>query len=37
MYVELKKQYELGKIEEIRTAPIIHGMDYVRPTVKKEQ
>jgi len=36
MYVELKKQYELAKIEEIRTTPIINVMDYARPAAKKE-
>lgn len=37
MYVELKKQYELAKIEEIRTTPIISVMDYGRPAAKKER
>jgi len=37
MYVELKKQYELVKIEEIRTTPIISVMDYGRPAAKKEK
>ena len=37
MYVELKKQYELIKIEEIRTTPIINVMDYARPAAKKER
>jgi uncharacterized protein involved in exopolysaccharide biosynthesis len=36
MYVELKKQYELVKIEEIRTTPIINVMDYARAAAKKE-
>jgi len=36
MYVELKRQYELAKIEEIRTTPIINVMDYGRPAAKKE-
>jgi hypothetical protein len=35
--VELKKQYELIKIEEIRTTPIINVMDYARPAAKKER
>jgi len=36
LYTELKKQYELVKIEEIRTTPIINVMDYARPAAKKE-
>jgi uncharacterized protein involved in exopolysaccharide biosynthesis len=36
MYTELKKQYELVKIEEIRTTPIINVMDYGRAAAKKE-
>jgi uncharacterized protein involved in exopolysaccharide biosynthesis len=37
MYVELKKQYELVKIEEIRTTPIINVLDYGRAAAKKER
>lgn len=37
MYIELKKQLELVKIEEIRTTPIINVMDYARPAAKKEK
>jgi uncharacterized protein involved in exopolysaccharide biosynthesis len=37
MYVELKKQYELAKIEEIRTTPIINVLDYGRAAAKKER
>ena len=37
MYIELKKQYELIKIEEIRTTPIISVMDYGRAAAKKER
>jgi uncharacterized protein involved in exopolysaccharide biosynthesis len=37
MYVELKKQHEIAKIEEIRTTPIINVMDYGRPAAKKER
>ncbi len=37
MYVELKKQYELVKIEEIRTTPIISVMDYARAAASKER
>jgi uncharacterized protein involved in exopolysaccharide biosynthesis len=36
MYIELKKQLELVKIEEIRSTPIISVMDYARPAAKKE-
>jgi len=36
MYVELKKQYELIRIEEIRTTPIINVLDYGRAAAKKE-
>jgi uncharacterized protein involved in exopolysaccharide biosynthesis len=36
IYTELKKQYELVKIEEIRTTPIINVMDYARAAAKKE-
>jgi tyrosine-protein kinase Etk/Wzc len=37
MYVELKRQYELAKIEEIRTTPIINVLDYGRAAAKKER
>jgi uncharacterized protein involved in exopolysaccharide biosynthesis len=37
MYVELKKQYELAKIEEIRTTPIINVLDYGHAAAKKER
>ncbi len=37
MYVELKKQYELAKIEEIRTTPIINVLDYGRAAAKKDR
>jgi len=37
MYIELKKQYELVKIEEIRTTPIINVMDYARAATSKER
>ncbi|MBN1396867.1 MAG: hypothetical protein JXA06_02440 [Bacteroidetes bacterium] len=36
MYIELKKQYELARIEEIRTTPIINVLDYGRAAAKKE-
>lgn len=35
LYVELKKQYEIARIEEIRDVPIINVMDYARPAAKK--
>jgi uncharacterized protein involved in exopolysaccharide biosynthesis len=37
MYIELKKQYEIVKIEEIKNVPIINVMDYARPATKKER
>jgi len=37
MYIELKKQYELAKIEEIRTTPIVNVLDYGRAAAKKER
>jgi uncharacterized protein involved in exopolysaccharide biosynthesis len=37
MYAELKKQYELVKIEEIRTTPIINVLDYGRAAARKER
>ena len=36
LYIELKKQYELAKIEEIKNIPIINVMDKARPAAKKE-
>jgi len=35
LYTELKKQYELVKIEEIKNVPIINVMDPARPAAKK--
>jgi uncharacterized protein involved in exopolysaccharide biosynthesis len=37
LYVELKKQYELARIEEIRTTSIINVLDYGRAAAKKER
>lgn len=37
MYIELKKQYEIVKIEEIKNVPIINVMDYARPAAKKDR
>ncbi|MGA9407998.1 MAG: Wzz/FepE/Etk N-terminal domain-containing protein [Bacteroidota bacterium] len=37
LYEELKKQYELAKIEEIKNIPIVNIMDAGRPAAKKEK
>ena len=37
LYGELKKQYELIKIEEIKNIPIINVMDPGRPAARKER
>ena len=37
LYTELKKQYELVKIEEIKNIPIISVMDAGRPAARKEK
>ncbi len=37
LYTELKKQYELAKIEEIKNIPIVNVMDVGRPAAKKEK
>lgn len=34
MFIELKKQYEIAKIEEIKNVPIINVLDYARPPAK---
>lgn len=36
LYIELKKQYELAKIEEIKNIPIINVMDPARPAARRE-
>jgi len=36
LYIELKKQYELAKIEEIKNIPIINVLDPARPPARKE-
>jgi len=36
IYSELKKQYEIVKIEEIKNIPIISVMDAARPAASKE-
>ncbi|HTX18898.1 MAG TPA: hypothetical protein VMG34_09575 [Bacteroidota bacterium] len=37
LYTELKKQYELIKIEEIKNIPIINVLDPGRPAARKER
>lgn len=37
IYIELKKQYEIVKIEEIKNIPIINVLDYGRPAAKKDK
>lgn len=37
LYSELRKQYELAKIEEIKNIPIINVLDYSRPAGKKDR
>jgi uncharacterized protein involved in exopolysaccharide biosynthesis len=37
LYTELKKQYELTKIEEIKNIPIVNVMDAGRSAAKKER
>jgi uncharacterized protein involved in exopolysaccharide biosynthesis len=36
LYIELKKQYEIVKIEEIKNIPVINILDPARPAGKKE-
>jgi uncharacterized protein involved in exopolysaccharide biosynthesis len=37
LYIELKKQFELARIEEVRTTPIINVLDKARAAAKKER
>ena len=37
LFVELKKQYELAKIEEVKNTPVVNVMDLARPTIDKER
>ncbi|MGA7161876.1 MAG: GNVR domain-containing protein, partial [Bacteroidota bacterium] len=37
LYTELKRQYELAKIDEIKNIPIVNIMDSGRPAAKKEK
>ena len=35
LYIELKKQYEIARIEEIKSIPVVNVMDYAKPATKK--
>lgn len=37
LYIELKKQFEFARIEEVKTTPIISVLDKARPAAKKER
>ena len=37
LFIELKKQYELAKIEEIKNIPIINVLDVARPPTRKDR
>jgi uncharacterized protein involved in exopolysaccharide biosynthesis len=37
LFIELKKQYELAKIEEIKNIPIVNILDAARPPVQKDR
>ncbi len=37
IFAELKKQYEIAKIEEIKNIPIVNVMDEGRPAAKKDR
>lgn len=37
LYTELKKQYELARIEEIKNVPIVSVMDPARPATRKDR
>ncbi len=36
IFVELKKQYELAKIEEVKNTPVVNVMDVARAAAKKD-
>lgn len=36
LFVELKKQYEIAKIEEVKNMPVINVLDMARPAVIKD-
>ena len=37
IYIELRKQYELVKIEEVKNIPVINVMDVARAPAKKDK
>ena len=37
LYSELRKQYELAKIEEIKNIPVLNVMDQARPNAMKDK
>ena len=37
VYTELRKQFELVKIEEVKNIPVINVMDSARPPAKKDK
>lgn len=37
IFVELRKQYEIAKVEEIKNASIVNILDTARPPIKKER
>ena len=37
LYSELRKQYELAKIEEIKNIPVLNVMDPARPNAMKDK
>ncbi len=37
LFVELKKQYEIAKIEEVKNTPIVNVMDWAQPAIGKDR
>jgi uncharacterized protein involved in exopolysaccharide biosynthesis len=37
LFIELKKQYEIAKIEEVKNMPVINVLDLARPAVYKDR
>ena len=37
LFIELKKQFELAKIEEVKNLPIINVLDWAQPAVQKDR
>lgn len=37
LYIELKKQYELVKIEEVKNLPVVNVLDSARPATERER